>query len=433
MTLDARKLARGPALLARRFILTHGLGLCGVGAAGAAWWSTAHLTRYPTTGAHDALQIMGNPYNEDTYRRLVAAYAGHGSGQALSVDFSARDGNEVVRALLLRAFTGGRLPDVAFLNGDVIRIFAERSLLAPLDAQLRADHSLNVRATQIGSSHYGIFFGLSVPVVAFNSDLVQLAGGDPNTLPCDWAGVLDLARKIEVKIPHALGGFIEHDNGGAFTFLYLLGSYGVQPMSDDERRIAFDSPAGLQALTVLQGFGHSGQAAADMSRRQARRAFAEGRIGVLVTMSSVVPYLEDTSRGHFAVRVTALPRATAHAVVPAAGPVAVIFAKDPERTRASWEFIRFATGPRAQAILTASSGYLPAFDLPAEASPTRRLSDFVQPERVIPWYTFPGRNSLKIADLIQDEMQQIATLQKTPQRALASMLHEIEPLLEKVG
>jgi multiple sugar transport system substrate-binding protein len=188
-------------------------------------------------------------------------------------------------------------------------------------------------------------------------------------------------------------------------------------MSADETRVGFDSPRGLQALQVLQRFGEAGQASADMSRRQARRAFASGRIGVLVTMSSVVPYLTKTSAHDFEVLVKPLPLAHAQALIPAAGPVAVLFAKKPERQRRAWRFVQHAIGPSGQAVLASTSGYLPASDS----------------ERVMPWYTFPGRNSLKISDLIQDEMQQVTTLQKTPAKALKDIVRFIGPLLARRG
>jgi multiple sugar transport system substrate-binding protein len=208
----------------------------------------------------------------------------------------------------------------------------------------------------------------------------------------------------------ALGGFIEHDNGGAFTFQYLLESFGGRPMSEDERSIAFDSPAGLDALGVLRGFGECGQAAADMSRRQARRAFASGNIGVIVTMSSVIPGL----RKSLAVEVVPLPLMNAEARVPVAGPVAALLA-DGHR-REAWDFVRFATGPRGQEILERTSGYVPLGH---------------SPPRATPWYTFPGRNSLKISELLQNEMQLVATLQKTPAAAMTAMARSVTALLRR--
>jgi multiple sugar transport system substrate-binding protein len=356
------------------------------------------LATASTRGAETRdLEVMGNPYIAETYRELIAAF-----GRRSSLAFSPREGDEIVRSLLLRAFTKRPLPDVAFLNGDVIRTFAERGLLLPLDAMVDP----GMQPFRIGSHAYGVSFGISVPVVAFNADLARRAGA--GELPRDWNGILALARRM--RRPDVLGGFIEHDNGGAFTFQYLLESYGGRPMSDDERSIAFDSPAGLDALEVLRGFGECGQAAADMSRRQARRAFANGNIGVLVTMSSVIPNL----RKSLAVDVLPLPLMNEQARMPIAGPIAVMF-RD-AREREAWDFIRFAIGPEGQKILGQTSGYVPLGD---------------SPPRATPWYTFPGRNSLKISELIQNEMQQVATLQTTPAAAMASMARSVTALLQR--
>jgi multiple sugar transport system substrate-binding protein len=379
------------------------------------------------------LEVMGNPYNQSTYRALASSFAA-ATRERLNVTFGPREGEEVVRSLLLRAFTKSPLPDVVFLNADVIRTFVERNLLAPLDSLLQKSGASAMRSIQVGQSAYGIALGLSVPIVAFNASLVRRVGHDPKHLPRDWAAVLDLARKIRAAAPEAIGGFIEHDNGGAFTFQYLLQSFGGRPMSADETRVGFDSPAGLQAMQVLRGFGECGQAAVDMSRRQARRAFAGGRIGVLVTMSSVIPYLESTSAGAFGVTVTPLPLANVNAHVPAAGPVAVLFTKDADRQRRAWRFLQHAAGPKGQAILVSTSGYLPAGELPASVqSQSRPLSSLVEPRRVTPWYTFPGRNSLKISEFIQDQMQQVATLQKPPEAALRDIVRSVEALLARRG
>ena len=389
------------------------------------------------------LEVMGNPYNQSTYRALASSFAAV-AGERLNVTFGPREGEEVVRSLLLRAFTNSPLPDVVFLNADVIRTFVERNLLVPLDSLLQDAGASGMRSVRVGQSAYGqsaygqstygVAFGLSVPIVAFNSSLVRRAGHDPTHLPGDWPAVLDLARRIRAAAPEAIGGFIEHDNGGALTFQYLLQSFGGTPMSADETRLGFDSPAGLQALQVLRGFGECGQAAVDMSRRQARRAFAGGRIGVLVTMSSVIPYLESTSAGAFEVTVTPLPLGNANARVPAAGPVAMLFTKDADRQRRAWRFLQHAAGPEGQAILVATSGYLPAGKLPAAVlSQSRRLSSLVEPQRLTPWYTFPGRNSLKISEFIQDQMQQVATLQKKPEAALQDIVRSVQSLLTRRG
>jgi multiple sugar transport system substrate-binding protein len=86
------------------------------------------------------------------------------------------------------------------------------------------------------------------------------------------------------------------------------------------------------------------------------------------------------------------------------------------REREAWDFVRFATRDEGQRILVDTSGYVPLAQ---------------SPPRATPWYTFPGRNSLKISELIENEMQQVATLQKTPVAAMASLVGAIRPLLHR--
>lgn len=377
----------------------------------------------------DALRVMGNPYNDATYRELGRAFSQHAEGVRTQVSFSPRESDEIVRALLLRTLTDVPLPDVAFMNGDLIRIFAERGLLSPIDRWLDAHGASSLRTIRVGASTYALSFGLSLPVVVYNTSLLQQAGIALEELPRHWSDVLAIAQAVRTRVPGSIGGFIEHDNGGAFTFLYLIQSFGLSAMTADEQSIGFDSPRGVEALDVLRGFGAAGQADADMSRRQARRAFATGRIGVLVTMSSIIPYLEQATAGHFRPVVAPLPLAHPGATVPAAGPVAVSFATEPKRQYDAWRFMAFAGGVTGQEILSATSGYLPIRDPPAPTQTTRQLSTFVSPDRVTSWYTFPGRNSLKLAEMIQDELQQVATLQITPEAALRSIVRDVESLL----
>src|SRR5262249_20832682 len=142
-------------------------------------------------------------------------------------------------------------------------------------------------------------------------------------------------------VPDAVGGFIEHDGNGALSFLYLLASFGLTPLSPDERHIVFNNASGTRALEVFRGFGYAGQAARDMSRRQARRTFQAGKMGVFVPMTSVLPSLMSGPVGQ-GVAVKPLPLASAQGRVPAAGPVGVILTDATGRRDRALDFLRFA-------------------------------------------------------------------------------------------
>lgn len=382
--------------------------------------------RPPAIVREQALQVVGNPNNKETYLGLQAAFARE-TGDGAAVGFTPRESDETLRDLLMRTFTNKPLPDCAFLNGDVVRPLFDRGLLAPLGPFL-ADEGAGegLRPFAVGASPAGLQVGLSVPVVVVNQFLAARAASWRHGPFASWDEVIGIAKAIGRAAPEAVGGFFEHDNGGALSFQFLIESFGLRPMNPDERDFGFRGPIGLQALKVLQGFGEAGQASADMSRRQARRAFAAGRLGVFVTMSSMLPSFHQAAEGKFEFEATPLPAARPGATTPAAGPVGVVFASDPARERRAWRFLRFAAGPAGQAIVAGTSGYLPAH--PAEGAEARLIG--LGPERRIDsWYTFPGRNALKIAELIKDEMQQIATLQAAPGDALQAILTGVAPLL----
>jgi multiple sugar transport system substrate-binding protein len=391
--------------LSRRAALALGAG--GLGLAG-----VAHFLNRAKGQRNDgatSLRVLGNPYIEGTYRQLVQAYSQVNAAVPIDLAFSPRENDDTLRELLLGAFTGAPLPDVAFVNGNMIRPLMEHGLAAPLDDLVKRDTNLSV--AHIGDRVYGVRFGLSVPVVVFNTRLVEYAGATPSKLPSDWTGVVELARRINRANPGVVGGFIEHDDNGALAFMFLLASYGLTPLSPDETHIGFANTSGVQALEVLRGFGQAGQASKDMGRRQARRTFQAGGIGIFVTMSSVLRSLTAGPESQPIV-VKPLPHASVDGRVPAAGPVGVILARARERTEQAMEFLRFA-GSDGQAILAQASGYLPTKPgFPGNGTAT--LSDFVEPSRIIDWYAFPGPNASKIANFIKDVLQQVVTLQMTP-------------------
>jgi multiple sugar transport system substrate-binding protein len=290
----------------------------------------------------------------------------------------------------------------------------------------------------VNDETYGLAFGFSLPVVLFNSELVRRAGGDPEKLPASWPHIVELAQRIDRLGKGIVGGFVEYDNGGAFSFLSVLSSHGGRLLTDDERRVAFNDERGLRSLQVFRDFGTAGQARADMTRDQARQAFGAGSIGIFVTMSSVILRLEEAAGGRFEVLSMPLPLEGHEAKVPAAGPVAVMLARDPARQREAFELMKFACGTRGQTLLAQGSGYAPANEIAIRNSqPLQDLlaarrnarSYLEQLEHATDWYSPPGPNTTRITDAIVLHLQQVVTLKATPDSALRAMETEITGML----
>jgi multiple sugar transport system substrate-binding protein len=77
-----------------------------------------------------------------------------------------------------------------------------------------------------------------------------------------------------------------------------------------------------------------------------------------------------------------------------------MFARDPAKQRAAWEYVKFATGPVGATLMVKATGYFPANALPAKDPAL--LGDFYkqspnhqtaigQLPMLTAWYAFPGR------------------------------------------
>lgn len=394
------------------------------------------------------LDVQAAPYIKPVYEELVKTFTAGHPGMPAAFTTGPREEDQMVQQLLRNNLVGGELPDLVFVSGNLVRVLADRGLAVPLDPFLAADAQWQkgeftpdiAAAGRIGAKTYGLAFGYSMPVVLFNSQLVKEAGQDVAALPQTWAGVVDLARKIDKRGEGVVGGFLEYDNGGAFSFLFLLGSYGGQLLDSSERAAGFNDPRGLQALGVLRDFGAAGQAHADMTRDQARQAFGAGGIGIFITMSSMIPRLEQAAAGRFEVLSAPLPIEAPGGRLPAAGPVAVMLTRDLEKQKAVFELMKLAAGPEGQQLLAKGSGYMPANAVAVEASAELRemlaarknsRAYLARLDEATGWYSPPGPNSTKITDTVVTHLQQVVTLKVAPEAALREMQTEVESLLPR--
>lgn len=389
---------------------------------------------------------VGNPQNHGLHQKLIAGFAEQNPGSSLKYRTGPRENGDGLQSLLRSKLVGETLPDVFLYSGNLTRALADAELVVPLDPLIEADtewkpeaFSASVRsAGEVRGQTYGLGFGISLPVVLFNSELVRRAGADPKALPQDWAGILALARKMDRLDPAIVGGAVEYDNGGAFSWLFLLQSHGGRFMDQAESKVAFAGPEGRAAADLLRSFGELGQARAAMTRDQLRQAFAAGTVGALVGMSSLIPRYESQAAGRFEVIARPVPLASEKGTVPTAGPIGVILARDPAKQRLAYSFLKFTAGTPGQIIVAEDSGYAPINKAAIDASPRLQAllagranaSSYVERLAVATgWYAPPGTNSVKIGDVINDHLQQIVTLKAEPAPTLDAMAQETSRLL----
>src|SRR5690606_23707311 len=125
-------------------------------------------------------------------------------------------------------------------------------------------------------------FNASTPVIFYNKELVEKAGGDAGNLPTDWNGWIELGRKIE-----ELGGGV---TGMAYTvdvwpddwlWRALISQQGAPFMNENGMTVAWDGETGINALELARRFVTEG-GMKQMDFEQARQQFVAGLTGFTI-------------------------------------------------------------------------------------------------------------------------------------------------------
>lgn len=365
-------------------------------------------------------------------------------GIRIAFDALMRDFSELTQQTLRSAVVGD-LPDVTLNGSNQLRVLADRGFVVPLDGRIAAQADWNAigpnvsEMGKVDGRTLAIPVGFAVPVLFYNGDLVQRAGGDPDKLPTTWDSVLDLAARIGALNPKTIGGFIEADSYGNWTYLALIESRGGRMMSPDGRTVTFDGPEGRWALDVFRRFGEAGQARADMEQAMARGAFASGGIGILASSSTVLPNFERQIGERFPLRMQHFPVAAGGGRLPAGGLVGTMLAQDRAKQDAAWQFLKFLTSADAQATIVQFSGWVPVNEAAAR-DPATELGRYLDSHsryaalaRNLPvmsgWFAFPGENANKISTAIMNHLQSVVRLSLTPEETMLRMVAEVKALL----
>ena len=95
--------------------------------------------------------------------------------------------------------------------------------------------------------------------------------------------------------------------------------------------------------------------------------------------------------------------------LPAGGNCAIIHSTDPEKRKTAWRYLKFVTSHFASVTVVNTTGYMPVNSI----AENRDLRDFYdkrpnhntsikQLSVLTNWYAWPGKNALKITDVIKD-------------------------------
>jgi multiple sugar transport system substrate-binding protein len=358
------------------------------------------------------------------------------------------DGHQVV----LRSAMTRQLPDIFYsgfhLLPEMVRTLEKRNQITPLDAMLAAEgaefrkanypESLMSLAT-FDKKTYGIAFNASNPIVYFNADLVKKAGGDPNNFPKSFDDLIKLAAKINDPA-NGINGIAYDVHGWPDSWLFeaMISQAGGRLLNDDATDIAFDGPAGLNALKTFRRFVTEGGMQL-IDWEQSRQQFGAGKVGILFTTPAHLTQVTGLVGTRFEFKTSTFPIAdAAKGVIPTGGNAVVMLTQDAAKQKAAWEFIKFVTGPEAQKIVVEMTGYLPTNKRASgpdflgpfyEKNPNYR-TPILQIDRAGPWGAYPGGNTVRIWRAQRDIIGQVMRAEKTPEQGLADIVKTTRDMMK---
>ena len=394
--------------------------------------------------------VIQYPYGElfdETHKQIAAEFVKLNPDIKVSFRAPYESYEEGTQKVLREAITR-QTPDISFQGLNRVRILVDRKIAVPLDSYIKAEKNFAAQGfhqsmydigTQ-GGKVYALPFAISLPIAYYNLDLVKRAGGDPDQLPNTWDGVLALANRVRGLGADLNGITMAWDITGNWLWQAPVLSQGGSMLSADERRVAFDGPAGEFAIDLYARLVTEGKMP-NLSQPDSRAAFAAGKTGIHVTSTSDLAKVTSMVGGKFALKTHAFPSVKQGVGrLPAGGNLGVIVAQDPKKREAAWEVLKFWTGPIGASIVARTTGYMP----PNKVANEIYLKDFYVQNpnnftavKELPlltrWYAFPGENGLKITDVVKDHLQTIVSGKRAaePRAVLKDMAADVQKLLPR--
>ena len=349
--------------------------------------------------------------------------------------------------LLLRQAATNQLPDLSYQGFNRLRIFAERGTARDLAPFLTRDgdpaaagYSPNILALgRFGGIQAGMAYAASNPIAYYNADLFRRAGLNPDAFPTDWTGVIAASRAIR-----ALGdgneGLYYNWGGDDWMFSALLFGHGGTMLNADESDIAFAGPEGLAALRLLDRMVKEG-GMPNFNAAASQQAFVAGKLGMTFRSTATLRNVISGTGSSFVLRTAAMPVIDREkGRLPTGGAAGMITARDPGRAEAAWKFLRFSTSAEGQALMVINTGYVPMNQITIDNP--RWLAEFYRENPLflaavrqlpisVPWYAFPGANSVRVTQTMVNHLARIAEQRATPEEVLADMASEVRRMLPR--
>ena len=364
----------------------------------------------------------------------------------ITVTVQSDGNNDYALQKVLAAIAGGNPPDIAYLYGSWAANIATNPNVVTINHLIAADPSFHWQdfwpAARLAATVNGKIVGVPALIdnlaLVYNKRLFARAHLATPTANWTWSQFQNAAEKLTNPSAKQFGWAYVNDGSEdtVWRFWATLWQAGGSILTPNGRQAAFDSPAGVHALSFLQTLAHRNATYLDNGNGSYLGLFNSGHIGMLWTgpwdLSQII-----TSKVPYGVEI--LPAALNHQTI--SGPDNwVMFNNGKARSAASWTFLKWLMSPAIDLKWSIATGDLPmrrsVIAQPGYATFTKRypgidnwvknLSNAVQARPTITAYP-------KISPIVGQAVQSVLLGRATPQQALSQAASQVNALLAAPG
>jgi multiple sugar transport system substrate-binding protein len=276
-------------------------------------------------------------------------------------------------------------------------------------------------------------FNKSDFVAFYNADWLARVGMKP---PKTWADFVKVAESVTSKSDNTWATSIDPGSktgpaNGTYVFVALLRAYGGHVFQNG--KVVWDSPAGVQALTLLSKLVDQG-AVKIGTNYPGQTALGAQRAAFDFSTIAGYPYIVNAVGGKFTMKVAAMPEGPAGPGNVLQGTNIVLFAKATQAQRdAAWSFMKFLIQPKQTAYWAEQTGYLP---VTKDALPL--MKDYLDKHpyqriaanslaNALPTPSQP--HSEEMFGYLSSALQSVFVGHADPQKALTSAAHQAQALV----
>lgn len=385
----------------------------------------------------------------------------------ISEDFTAEHPNIIVKPVYtgnyddtvvkIQTAIQGKNPPDFFINLATQRFSMASSKIAmPLDELIAADGKLGtsyiedflsgfMEDSYVDGKIYSIPFQRSTMVMFYNKDAFKEVGLDPEKPPVTWEEMVDYAQRLTKRDNSGnvsrYGVGIALNSGSAqwaFTGFALQNSIdGKNLMSDDGKKVFFDTPENIEALQLWVDLQNKYKCMQEgiVQWTDLPGQFIGGNVAMIYHTTGNLANINKNAQFNFGTAF--LPGNKRIGAPTGGGNFYITRGISAERVKASWEFIKFATSPERLAQWNIDTGYV----APRKSSfDTQIMKDYWAklPQAKVAFEQIPYAkpelttyDAAKMWRILNDNIQSAITKEKTPSDALKNAQSQAEEILKR--